>query len=1000
MFFRGGRRPTKTQNKTIANRDSNDNDDDDDEECQQPVMGKDGKLYVEEGQEYDADEYETDSDYSHESEDDEEETEEIEAEDLLTMKEEEKEEDVIVVVAAKGSKQEVTIKVDVKDDDDDDDDGNEVSEEEEEVPWPESSMEEESSSGDEGTDSGDEGTESDSDSHSDVSEDEDRIEEEMEEEEFAAEVQKRNLEQVTIIDSSATEESMETVDIENSNERDDKYGDHDIPLNGHSKNQQTKNNGVKEEEHEHDANDTMKLNYDAVESSQHAKVEHPHVEHPHPHPQQKQSATLCEKRSILALAAQHDRVDIIKTVVQSSSSHPLQTANLVQLLLNNKIPKLSSTSSVSLSLLSEEHKENVFLPPLHIAIASSSTNAASCLLRMGADPSIRPSIPEDWDGPLWDDPTNSNNVSPSISSSSGGGGGRSSRRRGETKEDSAQFWKQLQGLSAWEVAFGANIEVLAKRNAANIDQDEKKNGDAKKSWFGWSSSNQSNGTTDVPNFNIVSTKLEGIKHAFTAEALRAIGSDEVSRLRELINSGMDSTKNGSSVEIGGKPLIGWCTEMNAERCSAMLKELYSLNEKNIISSTKSLHCKTDQDKKMIQNKSIISEPKASLEELNEEEVSEFNLHSLEIKLEESRVLAKSLSLVLDNLADEVSLTQGLMYQQGDKSNSALLSQVRLLKETRSDTEMDISEWEGLLADRIVELRMVLTLWNSRSGSENTFSDIFDNTVELNDQKMVPSTSVEASNENDNGNQSLRINILEKKAQVTMSESKVKKLRSSIADLAEENARNLVEVTKLGLSGAVHLARKLKEEVKEREHILQNLKERETVCRTRIFMIRSQLEKLSSEAPTAREQEAATTQEVATTQEAYHVNDEEQNTDTHHVVTDGDGDEHDLSNEIYYDEEEDCFLEYIDNSDESDLEYEYYTDSNDEEEMEEDTIPLSEAIKTGKSTALVLREDPHVFFSFKLWELLMRIIGLSKKAIKETAQTEFDNLGNLPRAMIV
>ena len=78
---------------------------------------------------------------------------------------------------------------------------------------------------------------------------------------------------------------------------------------------------------------------------------------------------------------------------------------------------------------SESDLEQVFLPPLHIAIASSSANAASCLLRMGSNPALRPEIFEGWCGPGWKD---------------------------EKGEDmyTAEKWEILNRTSAWELAFG------------------------------------------------------------------------------------------------------------------------------------------------------------------------------------------------------------------------------------------------------------------------------------------------------------------------------------------------------------------------------------------------------------------------------------------------------------------------------------------------------------------------------------------------------------------
>jgi ankyrin repeat protein len=70
-----------------------------------------------------------------------------------------------------------------------------------------------------------------------------------------------------------------------------------------------------------------------------------------------------EKQSLLVLAAEHDRVDILKAILTDDECEKMT-------LMNSGIP------------------------PLHIAISFGSTNATQSLLRMVADPSIRPNVKE------------------------------------------------------------------------------------------------------------------------------------------------------------------------------------------------------------------------------------------------------------------------------------------------------------------------------------------------------------------------------------------------------------------------------------------------------------------------------------------------------------------------------------------------------------------------------------------------------------------------------
>jgi len=711
--------------------------------------------------------------------------------------------------------------------------------------------------------------------------------------------------------------------------------------------------------------------------------------------------TLSEKRSLLALAAEHDRVDIIKTILQStivatSDNNQSSTAAsittspqvLIQLLLNNQI--ISDSTG---DYFTDDDVEEIFVPPLHIAVASSSTNAATCLLRMGADPSIRPEISSDWDGPSWKE----------LSNSSGG----------KDIETSIQIWKKLDGLTAWEVAFG--VLVSASDLTENNVEPNKKS-----SWFGWSSKTNSGESmqnvigeeTIVRRFDIEKSKLESIKHGFTAEALRAIGSDEVDRLSQLVLSGMDGptssgsshggTNKGRGVEIGGKDLISWCVEMDAVKCSDMLRgrdtampgnnevDTYNNDEKKV--ETTSTVEERKEDKK--------SENESSDTTVSDVESTRAELNLLEKKLRESKVLAESLSVVLDNLAEEVSLTRGLLYQHGDTSNSALLFQVRTLKETRGAVEDDISDWQGRLAGRAVELKMVLHWWRRKGGKDDDFNyDDFNSYFDVDERTTTAVKDFILSTVA--SGQSLKEQSVEMTNQIALCESKIRKLRSSIADLAEENSRNLEEVERQGLGGAVSLSRKLKEEVKESEYKLQDIKRREAAYGAKIQMIRSQLESSNNKDAKPSTMERNMTSEVMVEhQESRIVHEEFQplitNNDEHsfEVISRDeiernendlpplDDEEGDEDEEVY---EDDC-----------NYEIESYSESDD------DDIPHSDAIKSGKSSAIVEREEggSSSLLSSKIWDLLLRIVGLGSKAIKETAQSSVEDISYLPRAMIV
>jgi hypothetical protein len=66
------------------------------------------------------------------------------------------------------------------------------------------------------------------------------------------------------------------------------------------------------------------------------------------------------------------------------------------------------------------------------------------------------------------------------------------------------------------------------------------------------------------------------------------------------------------------------------------------------------------------------------------------------------------------------------------------------------------------------------------------------------------------------------------------------------------------------------------------------------------------------------------------------------------------------------------------------------------------MPHSEAIKRGHSAAIVKWTDDEDLgvFTFKIWNLLQRMFGLSRKAIKKTAAATVNEVVNIPRVLII
>jgi len=404
-----------------------------------------------------------------------------------------------------------------------------------------------------------------------------------------------------------------------------------------------------------------------------------------------EETTLQEKQSLLALAAEHDRVDILKGILSEHNDR--------ETLLHTGIP------------------------PLHVAISFGSTNATSCLLRMGANPSIRPNIQE-----LGLD----------------------------------KAWSKFDGVTAWELAFGR--ESNTKQHVTS-------------SWFGTAAAG-----TFKP-LDMAPSKREGIRHAFTAEALRSIGADEQDRLEQLLDSGMPA-----DIDIGGRTLHGWCIEMGATNCQRLIGGEEQQVPEPLTPTKRQLSFHGDDD----------------------------DVTRLTNRLEEVESLASALSICLDNIAEEVSVCHGLLLLGG--GGSALASHVRSLKELLKKRHEELLSYD----ERCRRAEDDVEILAEKCGADHS---LFSTT-----QLFVPQNS-----------RRFPTDPVQLQAQIGASENKVFKLRASIADMSEENATAIKEVEKKGLLGGLKLVRGLREELREIEFQLSTAKSEEGVCRAKIQILQAKLD---------------------------------------------------------------------------------------------------------------------------------------------------------------
>jgi hypothetical protein len=486
-----------------------------------------------------------------------------------------------------------------------------------------------------------------------------------------------------------------------------------------------------------------------------------------------------------------------------------------------------------LSNAEDEDTKNELLhggvPALHVAVLNGSTNTATCLLRLGADPSLRPNVDE-------------------IS-------------QNQDPQTPIDVPKQIHNVTAWELAFEKNITPKAKR--------------------------------------------PGILNAFSAEALRCIGADEGVRLEQLLKAGMPPDLS----MMGDKSLSEWAADLGAPNCQEILR-LSKNNAETMPSMTPSNQGKS-----------------AVLDRPGSEQTAEQLTH----QLEELESLAKALSSCLDNLAEEVSVSHGLLLMGG--GGSALASHVRSLKAAKEEKYEELSRYQESLANTQDEMEY----WMNKVGPKGKA---------IAAEEMPIGVARKISLPEFNGSEEERDYCESLQKRIDATNDKIHKFRISIADLSEENNKNIQEVEKRGLTGGINLVRGLKDEIREIEFALEEIKVAETVYKAKIEKIQQCLNDTDANGLLTKRKESASEASIASTE--VHQNNGSSNRDV-------------LS------------------SAPSDV---ASTDSGN------DAKP-SERIASGKSREIVvrLRDGPGPgSLPLQLWQILLRIIGLRDTRIPRAPQS--------------
>ena len=340
---------------------------------------------------------------------------------------------------------------------------------------------------------------------------------------------------------------------------------------------------------------------------------------------------------LLSLAAEHDRVDIIQELVVRAKELNKNDESGTAILNHCKQMVSSEKSENTNERMENECNESLpFIPPLHIAIASGSVHASTCLLRMGADPSIRPQI----QGSLMD-----------------------------TEQEEYKSLLKYHDLSAFEL---------------------------------------------LASINLATGKKRGIQHAFFAEALRAIGSDDVSRLECLLKSGMkagneyEKYDDNDKEKENEKTLLDWAVDMtedeNLNPCVVLLKSW---------GKPPSTDGKEKNEKNHPQSK---DNPQSSSPESPHME----RMKDLSRRIEEAQSLEYSLEPILKDLIQETNICRALIHgrvsESSSETTSPLLKHVKMMKALKAQKDVELDQYQRLLEKTRYEERRLKHIFQKQHTS--------------------------------------------------------------------------------------------------------------------------------------------------------------------------------------------------------------------------------------------------------------------------------------------
>jgi len=516
-------------------------------------------------------------------------------------------------------------------------------------------------------------------------------------------------------------------------------------------------------------------------------------------------STMEEKHSLLALAAEHDRVDILQAILEQESADNFQEL-------------LFPTSANASNSANSANRNSPVEAPLSIACRFKSTHAATCLLRWGAPPQF--------------DSTNTSTSNSIMEYATVMG----HAIEAETlRAIGADEWSRLKQF----------IDVGLDRQTFTI---------ANRSLLDWS--HDMNASTCITHLTPPTTTTTTNDNTNDTNDTNDNDNNK-DPPSEPTSNNSNSTSTSTAVTEPTSNKINRDTHDNQNNNNDDDDDDNQNNNDLDTEKRKEENHVSSQEEDSVASSAVVVENGTSASSGGKKRV----VGVWERQLEESEALAGALSQLLDSLAEEVSVTQGLLYNK-----NALLSHIAAIKTTRATKEDELQEWQRVYDDYQLDLQDITENWYHTTNPELSDDEYYDYDEDYEYEPILPLPQPPTTTEQPTpppppttttpvvepqqlfAEEKDRYTDEQWKELYECSQLRVTKLRSSITDLADEKAKDMKEIERLGLTGAVHLAQTLREEVQTIQQQLQYTRNQAASTRLQIDTIRDALERLLLEPP--------------------------------------------------------------------------------------------------------------------------------------------------------